>query len=154
MRHGSLDTIDDHPVLRFERRYDHPVERVWKAITDPDELRHWFPPVGALMVTESKPPRLLAGTWFGDRLRFELRPDGDGCVLLFSHAFADREKAARDAAGWDCCFARFGALLAGEPMSEVDSLRVWPETHERYANRFGVDPELGRKAFAEHQSQQ
>jgi hypothetical protein len=42
------------------------------------------------------------------------------------------------------------ALLAGEPMSEADSLDAWPETHERYAEQFGVDPELGRKAFAEY----
>jgi hypothetical protein len=97
---GSLESIDDRPTLHFERRYEHSVERVWKAITEPEELRHWFPPGAELEITESEPPRLLAGSWFGDQLRFELRPDGDGCVPLFSHAFAEREKAARDAAGW------------------------------------------------------
>jgi uncharacterized protein YndB with AHSA1/START domain len=151
---GNLETIDDRPALRFERRYEHSVERVWKAITEPAELRHWFPPGAELEITESEPPRLLAGSWFGDQLRFELRPDGDGCVLLFSHAFAEREKAARDAAGWDRCFARLAALLADAPMSEADSLHAWPEIHERYAEQFGVDPELGRKTFAEHQTQQ
>jgi hypothetical protein len=150
---GSLETVDNRHALRFERRLDHSVERVWRAITDPDELRHWFPPGEGLEVTESEAPRLLAGSWYGDSLRFELRPDGDGCVLVFSHTFADREKAARDAAGWDRCFARFDALLAGEPMSEADSLQAWPEIHELYAERFGVDPELGRKAFAEHGKQ-
>ena len=145
--------LDAGPTLQLEHRYDHSVERVWKAITSADELRHWFPPGAELKVTECEPPHLLAGSWYGDQLRFELRPDGDGCVLLFSHAFADRRKAARDAAGWDCCFARFSALLAGEPMSEADSLRAWPDTHERYAEQFGVDPELGRKTFAEHQAQ-
>jgi hypothetical protein len=39
-------------------------------------------------------------------------------------------------------------------MGEADSLHVWPEIHERYAEQFGVDPELGRKTFAEHQTQQ
>jgi hypothetical protein len=146
-------SLDDGPKLRLERRYEHSLERVWKAITDPEELRHWFPPGEGLTVTESEPPRLLAGSWFGDQLRFELRPDGDGCVLVFSHAFAERGKAARDAAGWDRCFARFEAVLAGQPISEADSLRAWPEIHERYAAEFGVDPELGRKAFAEHQAQ-
>jgi uncharacterized protein YndB with AHSA1/START domain len=147
-------TLDDGPTLRLERRYDHPIERVWRAITDPDELRHWFPPGEQLEVTESDPPRVLAGTWHGEALRFELRPDGDGCRRAFSHAFGDRDRAARDAAGWDRCFVRLDGLLEGEPMSEADSLRSWPETHERYAVRFGVDPELGRKAFAEHPTQQ
>jgi uncharacterized protein YndB with AHSA1/START domain len=145
--------LDDGPKLRIERRYGHSVERVWRAITDPDELRHWFPVADiALEVTESEPPHVLAGTWHGDVLRFELTPHGDGCVLAFSHAFADRAKAARDAAGWDVCFVRLGALLAGTPMDEADSLRLWPPLHERYAERFGVDPELGRRAYADHSS--
>ena len=29
--------------MRFERHYDYPVERVWQAVTDPDEMRQWFP---------------------------------------------------------------------------------------------------------------
>ena len=146
-------TLEDGPTLRFERRYPHSIDRVWRAITDPDELRHWFPPGEELDVTESDPPRLLAGTWFGEQLRFELTPDGDGCVLVFTHVFSGRERAARDAAGWDRCFARFEALLGGSPLSEADSLAAWPAVHEGYAERFGVDPELGRKAFADHQTQ-
>ena len=147
---ARLETADDRQALRFERRYDHGVERVWRALTDPGELDHWFPPGERLEVTESQPPRVLAGSWYGDELRFELRPDGDGCVLVFTHAFADRAKAARDAAGWDRCFARFEALLRGVPMNEAESLERWPEVHERYAAEFGVDPELGRKAIAEY----
>jgi uncharacterized protein YndB with AHSA1/START domain len=144
-------SLEEGPALRFERRYGHSVDRVWKAITDPDELRHWFPD-SAWEVTESEPPHRLAGAWHGDMLRFELRPDGDGCLVVFTHAFADRAKAARDAAGWDVCFVRLSALLAGTPMPEGDSLRIWPPLHERYAERFGVDPELGRQAFAAHSS--
>jgi uncharacterized protein YndB with AHSA1/START domain len=147
---GKLETVDGRAVLRFERRLDHPRERVWRAITDPEELCHWFPPSEALQVTESDPPNLLVGTWYGDDLRFELRSVGAACVLVFTHTFSGREKAARDAAGWDSCLARFDALLAGKPMSELDSLERWPETHERYAQHFGVDPELGREAFAQH----
>jgi uncharacterized protein YndB with AHSA1/START domain len=146
---GTLENIDDRPRLRL----DHDVERVWRAITDPDELRRWFPPGEELEVTESEPPRLLAGSWYGDHLRFELRPDGQGCVLVFTHSFADRDKAARDAAGWDRCFARLEALLQGEPMSEKQSLEGWSEVHERYAAEFGVDPALGRQALAAHDSQ-
>jgi hypothetical protein len=88
----------------------------------------------------------------GDELRFELRPDGDGCVLVFTHAFDDRNKAARDAAGWDRPFVRLEALLGGEPMSEKESLEGC-EVHERYAAEFGVDPALGRQALAQHDSQ-
>jgi uncharacterized protein YndB with AHSA1/START domain len=42
-RDGVLMTIDDKPALRFERRYRHPMERVWRAISDPTEMAQWFP---------------------------------------------------------------------------------------------------------------
>ncbi|MCO1580706.1 SRPBCC domain-containing protein [Crossiella sp. SN42] len=41
---GSLDRNDNaRPVLRFERRLRHPPEKVWRAVTDPAHLKHWFP---------------------------------------------------------------------------------------------------------------
>ncbi len=143
-------TLEDGPLLRLERRYRSPIERVWRAISEPDERARWFPPDAPLDVSERDAPRLLVGSWFGDELRFELRPDGDGCALVFTHAFADRDSAARTGAGWDRCFARIDALLAGRPMSEAESLELWPEVHERYAESYGVDPELGRRSYAEH----
>jgi uncharacterized protein YndB with AHSA1/START domain len=148
---GNLITVDDKPALRFERRLPHPVERVWRAITE--ERGEWFPDDAPLEVARSEPPHLLAGTWFGDTLRFELTPDGDGCLLVFTHEFSDRETAARSAAGWDRVFARLDGLLAGQPLGAKESLEKWPEVHERYAEAFGVDPEIGRRAFAEHPTQ-
>jgi hypothetical protein len=59
--------LEDGPRLRLERRYDHRVERVWRALTDSDQLDKWFPPGEDLQVTESQPPSLLAGSWYGDR---------------------------------------------------------------------------------------
>ena len=41
---GTYLTLDDgRPAVRFSRTYDHPVERVWTFVTDPDELARWFP---------------------------------------------------------------------------------------------------------------
>ena len=138
------------PRLRLKRRYRHPVARVWRAVSEPGELAHWFPADAPMEIVARDAPHRLVATWFGDTLRFDLRPDGPGCVLVFTHEFADRDVAARPAAGWDRCFARFEALLAEQPMSEAVSLELWPEVHERYAERFGVDPEIGRQAYAAH----
>lgn len=143
-------TLADGPVLRLERRYGQPVERVWRALTDPAELRHWFP--GTLDVSHSDPPRLLVGSWNGGTLRFELRTRAEGCLLVFTHTFGDRDQAALTAAGWDRCYARFDALLAGQPMDEAVSLGLWPRVHERYAAAWGIDPAIGRQVFAEHTS--
>jgi uncharacterized protein YndB with AHSA1/START domain len=141
--------LEDGPALRLERRYDQPVERVWRALTEPGELSRWFP--GEFNVSHSDQPHLLIGGWQGDgTLRFELRPDGAGCVLTFTHAFADGDQAALAGAGWDRCFARLDALLAGQTMSYDDSLAAWPQVHERLAAAWGIDPGIGRAVYAEH----
>src|SRR5437899_2709349 len=49
------------------------------------------------------PPRLLSHTWGEDRLTWELRPHGAGCLLVLTHSFGGRFKAARDGAGWHIC---------------------------------------------------
>ena len=41
---GSYLTLDDgRPGVRFTRTYDRPIERVWRYVTDPADLAHWFP---------------------------------------------------------------------------------------------------------------
>lgn len=147
-------TYDDG-ALRFERRYPHPVEKVWRAVSEPAELAHWFPctvsydelRVGSPLrfvfpdeaggmelggeITAVDPPRLLAFTWGPDELRFELEADGDaGCLLRFSDTIDEREKAARDAAGWEVCLARFEQRLDGEP-AEAPDWRALYEDYER-----------------------
>lgn len=40
---GVLETRDDGKhVVRFERHLAHPIERVWAALTEPDELVGWW----------------------------------------------------------------------------------------------------------------
>lgn len=43
MSDGTLETIDGRLALRFERTLAHPIERVWRALSEPDELGAWFP---------------------------------------------------------------------------------------------------------------
>ena len=43
--HGTYEIVDDRSALTFERRLAHSVERVWRAVTEPAELAHWFPSV-------------------------------------------------------------------------------------------------------------
>ena len=61
---GTLHTrTDGRFELRFERRLAHPVEKVWRALTDPEHLRAWFPASVDLDLTP------------GAKLRFELVPE-------------------------------------------------------------------------------
>ena len=45
---GALLRDGDRYLLRFERHFSHPVERVWKAITEPTERSAWFPGEAAI----------------------------------------------------------------------------------------------------------
>ena len=163
MTDGTLETIDGRPALRFERHLAHSVERVWRAVSEPSELERWFPAaadwtpaVGETFeaggatgeVTDVDPPHRLAWTFAGELYRFELAVQGGGCLLVFTHVFDDRARAAQTAAGWDAYFSRLGPHLAGSFLSEADAHAPWEEVHERYAERFRVDPTPGRRFIA------
>ena len=39
---GEVITQGERAMLVFRRRFPHPPERVWKALTDPSELSRWY----------------------------------------------------------------------------------------------------------------
>lgn len=144
MTRDELTTVDGRPALRMERRLAHPVEEVWRAVTEPERLSRWYPfavvaldlRVGGAMrfddgegtvldgvVVELDPPRRFAFSEHApeemhregdDLVRIDLEPDGDGCLLVFTHVFDDRPGAASYAVGWNLCLRMLGAVLDGE----------------------------------------
>jgi uncharacterized protein YndB with AHSA1/START domain len=121
--HETLD--DGRHRLVFERRLNHPVERVWAAITEPGEIEAWLaraeldPREGGRVrlqwlntgdeevvargtVAAIDPPRLLElDTDAHGRLRWELSPDGDRTDLTFTVVLAmPDEHVSENAAGW------------------------------------------------------
>jgi len=169
MADGNLVTIDGRPALRFERTLAYPVERVWRAISEPAELERWFPAAADWTpatgetfeaagstgeVTQVDAPHRLAWTYAGDQYSFELAVHDDGCRLIFTHVFDDRALAAQTAAGWATYLSRLEPHLAGEYLSEEEAHEPWEEIHERYAERFGVDPTPGRRFAADLRASQ
>jgi uncharacterized protein YndB with AHSA1/START domain len=154
-------TVDGRPTVRVERRYPHPVEKVWRAVTDPEHLGAWFPsPVevdlraggemrfaafageaaasGTVEAVEA--PHRLAFTWGSDRMTFDLAPDGDGTRLELTHTFDDRAGAASFATGWETCLGGLRHVLAEEPVPPAGR---GVERHEELVHEFGLDrPEV------------
>lgn len=148
---------DDRWAVRLERRLDHPIEKVWRAVTEPEHLAAWFParvsgelrvdgtlhfafdpdaePEPGGTVLDLDPPHTFAFTWQDDEFRIDLSPDGDQTVLVLLHTFDDKPGAASFAAGWDQCLAAIGPHLAGQPAPEPDR---GIERHEQLAARFGL----------------
>jgi uncharacterized protein YndB with AHSA1/START domain len=156
---GTLQTIGGRSVLRFERRLAHPPEKVWRAITEPAHLTHWFPadiegerragatirlvfregegPAQAGTITELEAPSVFAFSWGESVLRFELRPEGQGCILTFTQTFDDRSAAASYATGWQRCLDALELVLDEKPVRGIVPDR-YAELHEGYVESFGL----------------
>jgi uncharacterized protein YndB with AHSA1/START domain len=133
---GTYLTLDDgRPAVRFSRTYDHPVERVWRFVTDPDELAQWFPsradidlsPGGTIKfsgdpnmenstgrVIAVEVPRHLSFEWGGDELSFDLEALDDGRTrFTLTNVLSAADTAARNGAGWEVCLAALDAKARG-----------------------------------------
>ncbi|GAB4003027.1 hypothetical protein GCM10029992_43090 [Glycomyces albus] len=156
----------ERPAIRVERHYDHPIDRVWRAVTEPASLSAWFPfeaefelrpggrarfggddgMVGEVLAVD--PPRHLAFTWEGDRFEFDLREEGGGTRFVLTHGFDDRAGAASFATGWEKCMDGLSEVLVGRNPGETDR---GVERHEELVTRFGIDrPRIERTAEGWH----
>jgi uncharacterized protein YndB with AHSA1/START domain len=153
---GTLAQEGDRWTLTFVRQLAHAQDRVWQAVTEPEHLSAWFPHeivgerrAGARLRFETstgdafagemlayEPPSVVEFTWGGDRLRIELRPDGEGTLLTLTDTFDELGKAARDAAGWHECLDRLGAELAHAELPAWGE--HWQVVHPRYVARLGA----------------
>jgi uncharacterized protein YndB with AHSA1/START domain len=173
---GMVEEVDGKYVLRFERTLDHPIDRVWAALTEPDELEKWLakaeqleledggqivlrwqnvitpeqvaeydikgledperPRVMHGTITQIDPPRLIEyDSDLHGVLRWELRQDGDGCVLSFTDTVElPDEMRSQVLAGWHSHLDGLEAALAGHPIAVKDwSIEDWAEYRARYA---------------------
>lgn len=145
-------------TLVLVRELRHSPEKVWKALTDPAELREWAPyeadaslgKVGTVMltwvgrsvkqearVTRADAPRLLE---YND-MRWELEAHGGGTRLTLWHSI-DRRFISMGAAGWHICFDVMDRLLGGTPIGRLvgsDAMKFgWQRLNAEYAAQFGV----------------
>ncbi|MEV6288610.1 SRPBCC family protein [Kribbella sp. NPDC051770] len=151
----SLTSADGRTVLRMERRLAHPPEKVWRALTEPGELAHWYPALveldlrldgkisftfdgedgGAGVVRAYEPPRLLEFTWGEEIQRWEVEPTGEGCVLTLTTTYDDRPGSASFTSGWILCLDALNASLGGQTVAR-DNYKV---LHEHYVKVYGLD---------------
>lgn len=153
-------------TLVLTRELRHSPADVWRALTDPAELRQWAPfdadraldapgpvklatvgtptpSVSASEVTRADAPTLLEYTWGGNAIRWHLEPVPDGTRLTLWHAI-DRGFVSMGAAGWHICLDVLGHRLDGDTLGRivgVDAMRFdWPRLNVEYARQFGVEP--------------
>jgi len=159
---ATLLEADGTWTLRFERRFDRPIDKVWRAVVEPEHRDAWFPQriigeleAGAALRFVDDPnipaegfegrcvaveaPRLLELEWGDDRLRMELEPDGDGTRFVLLDTIAERRHAARTGAGWHLCLEGLHAEVDGSAPPAATDEATWNEVHGAYLEAVGGD---------------
>jgi uncharacterized protein YndB with AHSA1/START domain len=157
----------DKWTLVLVRDLSHPPAKVWKALTDPQQLREWAPfdsdgdlgTVGTVKLTTvgaPKPlvsethvkradaPRVLEFDWGAQEIRWELEPLGAGGTRLTIWHNIDRRFISMGAAGWHICLDVMDRLLADRPLGRMvgpDAMKFggWQRLNAEYAKQFGVE---------------
>ena len=151
-------------TLVLVRVLRHSPEKVWRALTDPAELREWAPfdadrslgaagttvkltTVGAptpmvseTTVTRADAPKVLEYEWGGNDIRWELEAFDGGTRLTLWHNI-DRGFISMGAAGWHICFDVLERLLSGTAIGRIvagEAMKFdWPRLNTEYARQFG-----------------
>jgi uncharacterized protein YndB with AHSA1/START domain len=164
---GTLVTSGGIAVIAFERRLAHPVDAVWAALTEPDQLPAWLgrgtvePWVGgevsihtgpadqserqrtiAGRILTWDPPRVLEHEWLQPGLdisvvRYELEADAGGSILRLTHRRSVTPGAFGGRAGWHAYLDRLAAHLDGLPVP------AWTERRAAVQGAYGEAPLRG-----------
>lgn len=138
---GQIQRDETGVRLRFERQLSHPPERVWRALTESDQLRHWFPadivgpreegaevmvpfwddvaakfdiedPVLTGRILTWDPPRRFVWRWDDEVLSFDLEPAEGGTRLSLQVDLGAKSPGADQVgAGYHLCLDQFVTLV-------------------------------------------
>jgi uncharacterized protein YndB with AHSA1/START domain len=142
---GVLRLSPTGTTVRFERRYATTADDLWSSVTEPERLARWLGPVhGDLRVggryelrmgddvegapqnavgevLECEPPRrVLVGWRFPgeqeSRVLVEIRPDGEGSILVLEHLDLSEAAARGYGGGWHASLDQLEDHVAGRPV--------------------------------------
>lgn len=157
----------DHWTLIVARELRHPPATVWRALTEPEQLREWAPfdsdrslgtagttatlsNVGAptpqvteTRVARAEPPTVLEYAWGGFNMRWELEPLPGGGTRLTLWTNIGHRFISWGAAGWHICLDVLDRHLAGRPIGRIvgpEAMKFdWQRLNAEYAKQFGVE---------------
>lgn len=145
---GNIVKEGDRASIVFERRLNYPIEEVWEALTDPEQLGCWFGHVvlekrqGGSITVEAgpqhipveirrttgriltwEPPHVLEYEWKQaiveeSTIRFELTTDGTTTILKLAHRWLSIGNAGGFVSGWHAYLDRLEAHLTGNPIPD------------------------------------
>ncbi|XOQ16106.1 MAG: SRPBCC domain-containing protein [Shouchella clausii] len=139
---GTLHQANGRYALRFERSFSYNPEEVFRVITDPHSFSQWYPFATGEMdlklggkiafddgegstyegiITELKEPHTFEFREVDDLIQIALLKEDEGCQMVFTHIFDDKEMAMYTAAGWHRCLDVFQQIVNGQPVEWKDN---------------------------------
>lgn len=159
-KYGEAQKTEQGYTVRFERHFNHPVSKVWEAITNPELVSQWLANVSLELkegapvlvqftntdsrsrghVTRVKEGELLEYTWqWGDEpvslVCWELFSEGkDRCHLIFTHLRLEGDIPCFTA-GWHVHLDMLADILDGRVSGFHWSRAQWDEEYKTYQER-------------------
>lgn len=155
-------------TLVLVKELRHSPEKVWAALTEPEQLAQWSPfdadhslgtvgakakitTVGApaeyataeTTVTRADAPHVLEYKWGHFDMLWQLEENGEGTRLTLWTTIG-RNYMAMGAAGWQICFDVMDLYLQGQPIGRLvagDALQFggWQRLNREYSEQFGIE---------------
>lgn len=142
---GTIERTPDGGRVRFERSLAFPIEEVWAAITEPERLGDWWPPMAAEITVDLREGGRIAFDWLdtdfptmeftitrlaaptllehthtspGSWMRWELEATEGGTRLLATYSVHDLDMAIErgDLVGLHYSLDRLVPALSGSPV--------------------------------------
>lgn len=132
---GKVGKTADGYTVKFERTFNHSIDKVWDAITNPEKLKYWFtdfemelkvgskivirfrdkdrtPSYGEVVLLDR--PRRFVFTWEGEVADWQLYEEGkDACRLVFTYSKISDAYAINVPAGFHTLIVRLDEMLEG-----------------------------------------
>lgn len=163
---AHVEKDGDNWTLVLTKELRHSPEKVWEALTDPEQLHEWAPfdadkslgTAGATVtlttvgmpdtaaqttVTRAEAPHLLEYKWGDFDTRWQLEATTQGTRLTLWTNIA-RPYISWGAAGWHICLDVLEHLLGEEPIGRMVGMETmkfegWRRLNKEYAQQFGVE---------------
>ncbi|MEH6945371.1 SRPBCC family protein [Bacillus sp. JJ722] len=150
-----IEKVDNGYIARYDLPLKHSVNKVWSALTQNDQLKHWMSNLQVevlgikgnirfnyndgsgnflnMKITDFKESSLLEFEWGEGRVRFEVIPmSADSLLVLKEYLPTLNDHTPKDLAGWHVCLHMLSALLDGNIMEFPKD--EWEQWYEKYMN--------------------